>query len=190
MQVITMAENIINASMVGSRVLVWSKEDSAHLYKSGFYGKPLNVSKPKDEIEVNAYLELSLIEASFLLEKGKICLTRDGQPVTAKELLAASKPHFRLFDEFYMVYKDLREKGYVVRPALKFGADFAVYKYGPGIDHAPFIIHVLPMSAEVDPIEIVRAGRLSHTVRKKFVLATIDEIQKKVIYFVFMWWRA
>jgi len=190
MQVIKMAETIIDATMVGSRILVWSKEDSARLYRSGFYGKPLNVSKPKDEIEVNAYLELSLIEANFLLEKEKIRLANDGKQISAKDLLRVSKEHFRLFDEFYTVYKDLREKGYVVRPAMKFGADFAVYKYGPGIDHAPFIIHVLPMSAEVDPIEIVRAGRLSHTVRKKFVLATIDEVQKKVMYFVFMWWRA
>ena len=178
------------ASIVGSRVIVWSKEEGARLYSSGFYGKPLNVNKPKGESEAIAYLELSLLEANYLLEKGIISIEKDGCAVMPQQLLQLSRMQFRLFDELFTVYKDLRGKGYIVRPAMKFGADFAVYKYGPGIDHAPFILHVLPGSAEIDPIEIVRAGRLSHTVRKKFVIATIDNIQKKVLYHMFMWWKA
>lgn len=186
-----MPENpIVEASIIGSRVLVWSKQEGARLYASGFYGKPLNVTKPKDESEANAYLELSLLEANYLQEKGVLRVSLGGKPITQKRLRRFSKEQFHLFEEFYTVYKDLRGRGYVVRPAMKFGADFAVYKYGPGIDHAPFIIHVLPSSAEIDPIEIVRTGRLSHTVRKKFVLATIDVVQKKVLYYMFMWWKA
>ena len=185
-----MERHQVEASLNGSRVLVWSKEDSAKLYRSGFYGKPINVSKPKDASEINTYLELSLLEANYLLEKGLIKVKKDKKTITREQLLRLSKKQHRLFEELYAVYKDLRDKGYVVRPALKFGADFAVYQYGPGIDHAPFIIHVLPNSAEIDPIEIVRAGRLSHTVRKKFVLATFDEAQKKVVYYVFDWWKA
>lgn len=180
----------VEARLHGSRVLVWSKEDGAKLYRSGFYGKPINISKPKDASEINTYLELSLLEANYLLEKGIIKIKKGGRTLSKEQLMRLSKKQYRLFDELYAVYKDLREKGYVVRPALKFGADFAVYQYGPGIDHAPFIIHVLPNSAEIDPVEIVRAGRLSHTVRKKFVLATFDEAQKKVVYYMFDWWKA
>lgn len=185
-----MDETPIEASLHGSRVLVWSREEGAKLYRSGFYGKPVNVYKPKDASEINTYLELSLLEANYLLEKGTIKIKSGKRTITREKLLKLSKKQYRLFEELYAVYKDLREKGYVVRPALKFGADFAVYQYGPGIDHAPFIIHVLPNSAEIDPVEIVRAGRLSHTVRKKFVLATLDETQKKVVYYMFDWWKA
>lgn len=182
--------NIIEAQLCGSRVIIWSKEDAAKLYSSGFYGKPVNINKPKDPSEVNTYLELSLLEANYLLEKGKIIVKSGDKIFTKEELFELSKKSYRLFKELYLVYKDLREKGYVVRPALKFGANFAVYKYGPGIDHAPFIVHVISNSAEIDPIEIIRAGRLSHTVRKKFILATLDESQKKVLYFMFDWWKA
>lgn len=182
--------NQVEAKLHGSRVLIWSKEDGAKLYSSGFYGKPVNVSKPKDASEINSYLELSLLEANYLLEKGLIKIKTGKRTITKEQLLRLSKKQYRLFEELYAVYKDLRDKGYVVRPAMKFGADFAVYQYGPGIDHAPFIIHVLPNSAKIDPIEIVRAGRLSHTVRKKFVLATFDEAQKKVVYYMFDWWKA
>lgn len=178
------------AELFGTRVLVLSKEKGADLYQSGFFGKPVNVHKPKDITEVNTQLELSLFEAMHLSSKGLLEINRDGIPVPPEEFLSHSRRSYHLFDELFTVYTDLRNKGYVVRPALKFGADFAVYRQGPGIDHAPFIIHVLPNSAEVDPIEIVRAGRLSHTVRKKFVLATIDRLQHKIYYYVFNWWKA
>jgi len=87
------------------------------------------------------------------------------------------------------VYKDLRDKGYVVRPGMKFGADFAVYEHGPGIDHAPFLVHVLPMNSRLSALEIVRAGRLATTVRKKFIISTINP-EGKPIYYVFTWFRA
>lgn len=183
-------EETVEAALVGGRVVVWSKEGGLSLYKSGFYGKTVNVTKPKEEDAVSAYLELSYLEARYLLEKGRIRLTQSGRPVPEKRLLSMARKNMRLFDELYTVYRDLRGKGYVVRPAMKFGADFAVYQYGPGIDHAPFIVHVIPGTESIDPVEMVRAGRLSHTVRKKFVLATIDEVQKRVLYFMFMWWKA
>lgn len=183
-------DRIADASIVGNRIVVWSKEGSAALYKSGFFGKTVNIAKPKEEDEATAYLELSFLEAMYLLDAGRIRLSRAGRPVSAKGLLPLARKNMRLFDELYTVYRDLRGKGYVVRPAMKFGADFAVYQYGPGIDHAPFIVHVIPGSQSIDPVEMVRAGRLSHTVRKKFILATIDEAQKKVLYFMFAWWKA
>ena len=180
----------IEAELFGSRVLVLSKEKGASLYKAGFFGKPVNVHKPKDISEVNTQLELSLFEAMLLNQRGILKVRKDGRIIQNEELLCLSRKSYHLFDDLYMVYKDLRDKEYIVRPALKFGADFAVYRQGPGIDHAPYIIHVLPNSAEVDPIEIVRAGRLSHTVRKKFVLATIDRLQQRIYYYVFNWWKA
>ena len=41
-----------------------------------------------------------------------------------------------------MVYRDLRESGLIVTPGIKFGCDFAVYKYGPGVEHAPYMVSV------------------------------------------------
>jgi len=90
----------------------------------------------------------------------------------------------------YNVYRDLREKGYVVRSGLKFGADFAVYEKGPGIDHAPYLVHVLSIDETLNPVELVRAGRLSHSVRKKFIIATTrNELGSKVEKIMFKWYR-
>ena len=50
------------------------------------------------------------------------------------------KPNFWIK---YCVFKDLRSRGYIVKTALKFGADFRVYARGvkPGEDHAKWIVY-------------------------------------------------
>ncbi|RLE74263.1 MAG: tRNA-intron lyase, partial [Thermoprotei archaeon] len=40
-----------------------------------------------------------------------------------------------------------------------------------------------------DPIEIIRAGRLSHSVRKKFVIATLNPSTQKILYYTFKWFE-
>ena len=92
------------------------------------------------------------------------------------------------FDKKYAVYKDLREKGFVVTPGIKYGCDFAVYEYGPGIDHAPYIVQIMGLNDAMTALEIVRSGRLASTVRKTFIVAVLGD--KGVDYLEFKWWRA
>ena len=89
-----------------------------------------------------------------------------------------------------MVYKDLREHNLIVQPGIKFGCDFAVYERGPGIDHAPYLIQVKKPEETMDATEIVRAGRLATTVRKRFIVAIPDLKTKKIEYLIFKWWKA
>ena len=90
-------------------------------------------------------------------------------------------------ERLYSVYRDLRDRGLVVRPGLKFGADFAVYRHGPGIDHAPFLVNVVDPGEEVDAGEILRAARLSHSVRKTLTVAV--ERGGDVEYIMFKWFK-
>lgn len=89
----------------------------------------------------------------------------------------------------YNVYKDLRRRGFIARRGLKFGCDYLVYRYGPGIDHAPFGVLIYLEGEEIDPIELVRAGRLLHSVRKKLVLAISDPSKERVRYVLLDWWK-
>lgn len=91
------------------------------------------------------------------------------------------------FKELYLVYRDLRERGFVVRRGLKFGCDYLVYRFGPGIDHAPFGVEVLREEESYDPITIVRMGRLLHSVRKKLILAIVNG--EKIKYILLTWWK-
>ncbi|MEM0240184.1 MAG: tRNA-intron lyase [Candidatus Nezhaarchaeales archaeon] len=184
-----MEEEKAQAQLLNGRAVVWDVKQAVKLYKEGFYGKFVGISKPKDQIPERP-LELSLIETYYLAEKNRIkVVDKDGKEVSSRDLYDYAKKYYEDFDYRYRVYKDLREKGYVVRPGLKFGSMYAVYKYGPGIDHAPFLIHVMPRERSMDPIEIIRAGRLSHSVKKRFIIASIDPKTGKVDYCVFSWFK-
>jgi len=163
----------IPTKFLNSRVIVFNPLYASYLYvKKGFFGSPLGISKPRLEY-FSKPSELSLIEANYLLENGKITIfdVEQKKNLQLKEFYEIAKKLHNKFEEKYIIYKDLREKGYIPRPGLKFGADFVVYKKGPGLEHSPFIVHVLPHDSKITAIDMVRAGRLATSVRKKFVIA-------------------
>lgn len=175
------------AVLLGKRVVLFDRAKARELYfNEGFYGKFFGISKPKVP-NVERELELSLFEAAYLAEKGVLeVIDREGKSVSVEDLVKIGREVFENFDEVYTVYKDIRDKGLVVKSGMKFGATFLVYRLGPGLEHAPFLVHVLPYDSKLDPIEIVRAGRLSHSVRKRFIIAFVDET-KRVGYLQFRW---
>ena len=135
-------------------------------------------------------MELSLIECTFLVSRDILELNdpKSKKIITKDELLEFGMTKSDNFKDRFLVYSELRNRGYVVRPGLKFGTDFAVYEHGPGKDHAPFLVHVIPQKNGVVPLDIVRAGRLATSVRKKFIIATVKE-NGEIAYYSFVWHR-
>lgn len=180
----------ISGRLVGNRIVVWSIEDSRKLYGDGYYGKPIGVPKPKGT-EFDAPLVLDLIEGCYLAEKGRLkILQMDGRAVALGEIKKMCKKQYVDFDAKYLVFQDLRDKGYVVSPGIKFGCDFAVYERGPGIDHAPYLVQVFRATDEMTATGVVLAGRLATTVKKQFILAIPKVTERKIEYVGFDWWRA
>lgn len=178
----------IYAMLLGSNIVVFDREKANTLYfRRGFYGRFFTVPKPKTP-DVKKELELSLFDTLYLLEQGCLELYDENQvALTIEDFKNIARKSYENFDDAYAVYKDLRSRGYIVKSGMKFGSTFAVYKVGPGFDHAPFLVHVLNYDSKLDPLEIIRAGRLSHSVRKKFLLAYRDPVDGKIRYFVFRW---
>jgi len=176
------------AVLLGNRVVVFDREAANSLYfKGGFYGRFFTVPKPKTP-DVKKELELSLFDAVYLAEQGCLDIySASGEALRVDELKRLAMDAYENFGDAYAVYRDLRSRGYVVKSGMKFGSTFAVYKLGPGIDHAPFLVHVLDYHSKLDPLEIIRAGRLSHSVKKKFILAYRDPVDGTIRYFVFKW---
>jgi len=182
-----MAGKVYTAKLIGKRVVVLDPREGGELYRSGFYGKFYAMPKPKTP-DIDRELELSYFDALYLLEKGMLRIVdSEGRGLSKEELIRIFEREFENFREAYLVYRDLRDKGFVVKSGMKYGVTFVVYEYGPGIDHAPFLVHVLPFSGKLDPIEIIRAGRLSHSVRKKLVTAYVNPETGETHYFVFKW---
>jgi tRNA-intron endonuclease, archaea type len=181
----------IKVELIENFLVVWDSVDGSELYKMGYYGKPLGISKPKIP-EFNVPLILDLMEGVYLTEKGTITVSEDSgkTKVGLAKLKQKAKQLYEEFDEKYSVYEDLRESGLIVTPGIKFGCDFAVYKYGPGVEHAPYMVSVKTASSDISATEIVKAGRLATTVRKRFIIAVPGLGSDKVKYLIFKWFKA
>jgi tRNA-intron endonuclease len=182
----------IVAELIGTRLIVWNPEDGMSLYRMGFFGKPVGIPKPKPEQDFKAPLMLDLMEALYLLDRSIIKVT-DGKTfrsVSRTRLLRLANRTYKQFDLGYRTYENLREKGLIVTPGIRFGSDFAIYEHGPGIDHAPFIVTVKREEETMGPFEVVLAGRLATTVRKQFTIAVPKRRGKKVDFLVFRWFKA
>jgi len=178
----------LKSELIENRIIVWNIKDSQKLFIEGYYGKPIGISKPKPN-EINVPLILDLIEGLYLLSKSKIKIYKDKKSVTEKELLEICRKEHHNFDKKYTVYRNFRDKGYIVNPGIKFGCDFAVYQKGPGIDHAPYLVQVYNRNEPISSTDIVLAGRLATTVRKQFILA-IPHGENDVDYLALDWWKA
>ena len=177
--------------LIENILVVWDSTEGSQLYKTAYYGKPLGIAKPKIP-EFDVPLILDLMEGLYLAEKDEIVIyEKPGETkVNLKKLRQKAKQLYEEFEEKYAVYHDLRESGLIVTPGIKFGCDFAVYKYGPGVEHAPFMVSVKKAGSDISATEMVKAGRLATTVRKRFIIAVPDLASKQVKYLIFKWFKA
>ena len=173
-------------AIADGRLIIWDFNEARKLYKLGFYGKPLGIAKPRDDF--NAPLILDPIEGVYLLEKGLITVSSsENEIINIEDLRLKAITILDGFNIRFKVYRDLRDKGFIVTPGIKYGCDFAVYEQGPGVDHAPFIVQVKTSDEELSAQEIVESGRLASTVRKTFIIAVVSG--SEVNYYSFKWWR-
>jgi len=182
----------IQAEFIENFLVVWDPAKGSELYRQGYYGKPIGIPKPKI-MEFNVPLVLDLMEGLYLAEK-EILAVREGirkkKEVNKRKLRQRARKLHEEFDLKYAVYRDLRDHGLIVTPGIKFGCDFAVYKRGPGIEHAPYMVSVKKATDEVTATELVKAGRLATTVRKRFIVAVPDPETEKIRYLIFKWFKA
>ena len=178
----------MKGEIVENRIIVWDIQESRDLFRNGYFGKPIGIPKPNPD-EINVPLILDLMEGCYLLEISKIKIYRDKKKVSLDELVKICREEYHNFDKKYLVYKDFREKKYVVNPGIKFGCDFAVYNRGPGIDHAPYLVQVYNKSDPISSTDVVLAGRLASSVKKQFILA-IPSRKSSVDYLALDWWKA
>jgi tRNA-intron endonuclease len=181
----------IESEFIENFLVVWDPKKGSELFKLGYYGKPMGIPKPKIT-DFNVPLILDLMEGLYLMEK-KLLTVSEGPKknnVSLSMLRRRAKKLHEDFDLKYTVYRDLRDKGLIVTPGIKYGCDFAVYKHGPGIDHAPYMISVKKRKDEITATDMVKAGRLATTVRKRFILAIPDMTAEQIEYLIFKWFKA
>jgi len=84
----------------------------------------------------------------------------------------------------YLVFKDLRKRGYIVKTGTKFGADFRVYAKNE--KHAKYLVHIVNEKDKIGFKEILTKTRVSHSTAKKLLIAIVDS-QEDITYLEIDW---
>ncbi|MBR3113180.1 MAG: tRNA-intron lyase [Methanobrevibacter sp.] len=133
-------------------------------------------------------LNLSLIEACYLLEKGRLDIYEDDIECTVGYLIDILKEQ-GIYGK-YIVYRDLKDRGFVIKTGFKYGAEFRLYNRGggPGQSHSDYLVKVMFENYEIDSLDFASYIRVAHGVNKKFLLAIVDD-DFDITYYNVEWTR-
>jgi tRNA-intron endonuclease len=105
----------------GDAVVVQDERQASQLYNKGSHGTP----------ESGGSLRLSLMEAAYLVDAGRLGVEdAEAGSLDLEGLISMGGRGDPAFEVRYLVYRDMRERGYLVRPSTTPGVDFEVFPRG------------------------------------------------------------
>ncbi|MBI4447885.1 tRNA-intron lyase [Candidatus Woesearchaeota archaeon] len=172
-------EKIIG-TLLRDRVIADSTNASREFYDKSRFGAPMEANK----------IQYSLAEALYLLEKGRMEIHDKGKLLTFHDFVKKANKVEGNFWVRYCAFRDFRNRGYIIKTALKFGADFRVYDRGvkPGEDHAKWIVYPVHEGDRLTWYEFAAKNRVAHSTRKRLLIAIVDE-ESSVTYYEVAWKR-
>jgi tRNA-intron endonuclease, archaea type len=171
----------IKGILYDTRVFTEPTNEARELFQTGQYGK----------LDDKGRLELSLLEALYLVEKERLTLRSEAnRAVSHTRLMRTAKKNGPNFWTRYCVYRDFRNRGYIIKTALKFGADFRVYDRGikPGQDHAKWIVYPVREGDTLTWHDFASKNRVAHSTKKRLLIAIVDD-ENDVTYYEVNWTR-
>lgn len=130
-------------------------------------------------------LFLAPCEALFLLNKNVIDLVDEetAEPVDFQRLLHVFERVDPDLWVKFLIYRDLRSRGYVVRGGFGLGIDFRAYEKGRyGKETAKYLILGIQEGKPVTVEELTRILRHVQSLKKKLVLAVLSR-RGEVVYY-------
>ena len=120
----------------------------------------------------------SLSEALYLIQDKKMeILNHQDKKLTQKEILRKFERIDKKFKTKYLVFKDLRKKGYIVKSALKFGTEFRIYDKGKKVDkdHSKWLCFPVSENKQINWQEFAAKNRIAHSTKKNLLIAIVDD---------------
>lgn len=167
---------MIQAHLAGDKT-VSSSIEAFSLYEKSRFGE-----------KKDSRIEYSPVEALYLISDGKMTVLSGKKPILEETLLKKMKKHDKKIETKLTAYKNLRRKGYILKTALKFGADFRVYEKGikPGEDHARWVLFVVKENDALSWHEFAAKSRIANSIKKNLLIAIVDE-EEDVSFYEVSW---
>ncbi|MHA1771199.1 MAG: tRNA-intron lyase [Candidatus Thorarchaeota archaeon] len=145
-----------------------SGSDADRISQQGIYGTRLKEGE----------LELLPVEILHLLERKRIVVrTSDGVSLSAREIVNLVFPSNPDLWIQYLVFRDLRSRGYSVRQGFGGGIGYRVYARGdrPGTASANQLIYMLKDGEPISLHDLDRVTQTAASARKKLAFALVDQ---------------
>ncbi len=171
----------ILAVISGGRIVTELSAEATELFNQSRFGALLKDGR----------VELSNMEALYLLEKSRMSLVDSkNKSLLEKDFMRKCSRLEKGFWVRFCVFRDLRDRGYIVKTALKFGADFRVYDRGvkPGEDHAKWIVYPVKETDHMTWYSFAAKNRVAHSTKKRLLIGIVDE-ENDVTYYEIRWVR-
>ena len=162
------------------RVVISSPEGIDEFYKVSYIGE-----KNGEDV-----LILEPIEVLLLCERNRILLWEDNDKNKSLLDFESLLTYFTQFDDRlwqkYVIYMDLRKRGYIVRTGYGDGIEFRVYKRGADFekDFAKYLIYPVFEGNPIELRDLDKISRVAMSSRKDLIVATVDRLSKPIYYSV------
>jgi tRNA-intron endonuclease len=166
------------------KVIITDNKGIEEFYNSSYIGT-LN-----QEDEEQNILIFEPIEILLLSERKRILLWEDNDKSKGLYDFESLLTYFTQFDDRlwhkYIIYMDLRKRGYIVRTGYGDGIEFRVYKRGADFekDTAKFLIYPVFEGAPIELRDLDKMSRVAMGSRKDLIVATVDRLSKPIYYSV------
>ena len=119
----------VAGQLISSRVYITDRDMIRELEQKGF-----------GDTDGKRFL-LKQFEALYLLYTGRLTLTKKGQEISFASFVSTCQKTDPEIMTRFLIYRDLRNRGYVAKDGFGFGSDFRVYERGDyGQKGAKFLI--------------------------------------------------
>ncbi len=168
----------------GDKVIITDKKGIEEFHHTSFIGT-IEIDNKGQEI-----LTLNPIEVLLLFERNRILLWESNDKNKLLYDFENILTYFTQFDERlwhkYIIYSDLRKRGYIVRTGYGDGIDFRVYKRGADFekDSAKFLIFPVFEGNPIELRDLDKMSRVAMSSRKDLIVATVDRLSKPIYYSV------
>ena len=168
------SEPKIKGALRKSAVKISKKEDADALSSRGY-----GTSKDKEFL-------LSLYEALYLVDKGMLEVeAKKGKNIGFRDLLECYESVEENAWVRFLIYRDLRSRGYVVREGFGLGVDFRLYdrgEYSKGT--AKYLVLNIQEGKPISMENLIGAVKQSQNLEKELILAVMNRRGEIVYYSV------
>ncbi|TKJ21428.1 MAG: tRNA-intron lyase [Promethearchaeota archaeon Loki_b32] len=174
----------VEGSIEKDKVIITDKKGFEEFYATSFIG---SIEKNTNGQEI---LIIDAVEVLLLCERNRILVWEDNDKNENLYDFEGLLTYFTQYDEKlwqkYIIYMDLRKRGYIVRTGYGDGLDFRVYKRGADFekDSAKFLIFPVFEGNPIELRDLDKMSRVAMSSRKDLIVATVDRLSKPIYYSV------